>query len=136
MDHSDSVIAMITPHLLRNLPAPNVKTKNHNRLLGLYRDWRDSEGLTWIANIDAAYDAFRDEHDENGNLKPVAAQLRKDVNDDEVHDLRICEEVATKTARGLMLLELFGEQGRTELQSELIACFEDTLLEFKDRPPF
>ena len=64
MDHSDSVIAMITPHLLRNLPAPNVKTKNHNRLLGLYRDWRGSEGLTRKANIDAAYDAFRDEYDE------------------------------------------------------------------------
>lgn len=136
MDHSDSVIALITPHLLRNLPAPNVKTKNHNRLLRLYRDWRDSEGLTRTANIDAAYDAFRDEYDEDGNLKPIAAQLRKDVGDDVAHDLCICEEVATKTARGLMLLELFGEQGRIELQSELAACFEDTLLEYKDRLPF
>lgn len=136
MEHSDSVIALITPHLLRNLPAPNVKTKNHNRLLGLYREWRDAEGLTRTTNIDAAYDAFRDEYDADGNLKLIAAQLRKDVGDDVAHDLCICEEVATKTARGLMLLELFGMQGRTELQSELAACFEDTLLEFKDRPPF
>ena len=60
---------MITPNLLRNLPAPNVKTKNHNRLLGLYRDWRDSEGITRIRKIYGGFDGFWYEHDENSNLK-------------------------------------------------------------------
>ena len=64
MDHYDSVIAMITPHLIRPTTNSESTTSGEEQTLdGTYREWREAEGLTRSANIDAVYDAFSDVRD-------------------------------------------------------------------------
>lgn len=137
MEHYDSVIAMITPYLIRPTTNSESTTSGEEQTLdGTYREWREAEGLTRSANIDTAYEAFADVRDSQGELMRFSSDRRKELDDDDVYNLRICEEVAEKTAKGMMVLDLLGEQGRIELQNALTRCVLQTLFEYKNRTPF
>lgn len=137
MEHYDSVIAMITPNLIRPTTNGESTTSSEEQTLDdTYREWRGAEGLTRSANIDAVYDAFSDVRDSKGELMHVSSIGRKELGNDDMYNLQICEEVAEKTAKGMMVLDLFGEQGRIELQNSLARCVLQTLFEYKNRTPF
>lgn len=137
MEHYDSVIAMITPHLIRPTTNSESTTSGEEQTLdGTYREWREAEGSTRSANIDAAYEAFADVRYSDGELMRFSSDCRKELGDDDKYNLRICEEVAEKTAKGMMVLDLLGEQGRIELQNALTRCVLQTLFEYKNRTPF
>lgn len=137
MEHYDSVIAMITPHLIRPTTGTKSATSGEEQTLdGMYREWREAEGLTRSTNIDAVYEAFADVRDSQGELMRFSSDRRKELGNDDMYNLQICEEVAEKTAKGMMVLDLFGEQGRIELQNSLTRCVLQTLFEYKNRTPF
>lgn len=132
----DGIMQLIFPNLFKESGIEDAPVNQYGINTQQYKRWNEGIGSVREAALDVSYNTWADVKYPSGGVMDVASDQRKHTKGSGQFHEDVIRDVALKTARGLIVLEHFGETGKIELQTALANETSSFLGKIDDTPPF